>query len=120
MAGYRPVIGPEMSEKTARALLYRLGADAWRDRVLIAWARSEAALRADERADEGWPELCALPERWSAPVFPLKGQDLMDHGMKPGPQLGRTLQALEDRWIASDFTIGREELLHGLSPDAPS
>ncbi len=120
MAALRPVIGPEMSEKTARAVLYGLGADVWRDRVLIAWARSEATLRTDERAEDGWPELYALPQRWSTPVFPVKGQDLIACGMAPGARLGQTLEALEDRWIASDFTLSREELLSGLGPYAPS
>lgn len=112
MAALRPVIGPKMSEKTARTVLYRLGADAWRDRVLIAWA-TEAALGTD--AKDGWRRLYALPQRWSIPVFPLKGQDLIACGMTPGSHIGRTLQELEDRWIGSDFTLSRAELLSRLA-----
>jgi len=115
MAAFRPVMSPEISEKAARAVLYHLGADYGCDRVLIVWARSEAALRTDERAGEEWAELYALPERWSAPVFPLKGQDLIAYGLTPGPQLGQTLQTLEARWIESDFTLSRENLLSGLA-----
>ena len=42
-------------------------------------------------------------------VFPVRAKDLMP-GLQ-GEALGRRLSELEDRWIASGFSLGREELL---------
>lgn len=92
----------------ARVLLYRLGPVAWRDGVALAWA--DAGAVAD---DAGWRTLLSLPERWTAPRFPLAGRDLMATGLPAGPELGRRLADAEARWIASDFTLTKAELLAG-------
>src|SRR6202171_4622231 len=69
-----------MDEATARRRLYRLGADRYRDRLMLAWAR------ADGDSDPApWRELAALPERWSAPKFPLKAADFIARGIAEGP-----------------------------------
>jgi poly(A) polymerase len=92
----------------ARVLLYRLGPAAWRDGVALAWADAAAA-----PDDAGWRSLLALPERWTAPRLPLAGRDLIAAGLPAGPELGRRLAELEARWIASDFTLTKTELLAG-------
>jgi poly(A) polymerase len=91
----------------ARPWLYRLGPERYTDRVLLAWARAGA-----DPADQAWRELAMLPQRWTAPVFPLKAADLMQRGVEKGPALGVALRAAEEAWIAADFpsdgeTIGR-------------
>lgn len=91
---------------SARVALYRLGAGAWRDRVLIAWARS-----GDAADDDTWRALATLPDRWQAPEFPLKGADMLAAGVAKGPRVGEALRAAEVRWIASGFSLGRDELL---------
>lgn len=85
-------------EKAGRALLYRLGAERFADRVLLAWARSPAGA-----ADEDWRGLATLPERWVVPVFPLKAADLIGRGLAKGPPLGAALRAAEEAWIGADF-----------------
>ena len=45
----------------------------------------------------------------AAATFPIKPADLMPG--YTGAALGQRLQELEDRWIASGFTLGREDLL---------
>lgn len=91
-------IAPSMSEQAARALLYRLGPERFVDRVLLAFARSGA-----EASDQPWQELANLPERWTAPAFPLKAADLLQRGVKKGPQLGAALRSAETAWIAAGF-----------------
>jgi hypothetical protein len=41
----------------------------------------------------------------------VAGRDLVRRGVAPGPEVGRRLAEIEARWIASDFTASREELL---------
>jgi tRNA nucleotidyltransferase/poly(A) polymerase len=90
-------VSPE-SEKSARALLYRIGPERYLDRVMMAWAHSPAGIR-----DPGWRALAELPGRWSAPVFPLKAATFLARGVPHGPALGAALRAAEEAWIAADF-----------------
>ncbi|WP_052731652.1 CCA tRNA nucleotidyltransferase [Devosia geojensis] len=52
-------------------------------------------------------KLIAVEER----DFPLTGDDLVGHGLPPGPALGRELKRLERLWIESEFALDRDELL---------
>ncbi len=87
-----------MDEARARRRLYRLGEAAYRDRLLLAWARTggEAAR---------WIELARLPERWTAPKFPLRAADFIARGIAEGPALGQVLALAEDAWLAADFPL---------------
>jgi poly(A) polymerase len=89
-----------MNEATARRRLYRLGEDRYRDRLMLAWARS-----GDPANSAHWRELAALPERWRAPKFPLKAADFIDRGIAEGPALGQILALAEDAWLAADFPL---------------
>ena len=101
---------PALRPKEQRAVLYQYGAEAWRDLIRIAWARSGDALD-----DARWQELLELPDRWPIPSLPVAGRDLLSAGMSPGPEIGVMLKRLEDWWVASDFQPGRDELLKRLS-----
>jgi poly(A) polymerase len=91
-------ITPALGAKGARALLYRIGAERFTDRVLLAWARSAAGA-----ADPAWRELATLPAGWTAPVFPLKAAHFIKRGLQKGPDLGRAMRTAEEAWIAADF-----------------
>ncbi|MEA2993269.1 MAG: poly(A) polymerase, partial [Alphaproteobacteria bacterium] len=91
-------IAPADEESAARVLLYRLGQARFLDRVLLAWARSGTA--AD---DAQWREFVTLPDRWTAPVFPLKAADFIQRDIEKGPALGAALRAAEQAWIAAGF-----------------
>ena len=45
------------------------------------------------------------------PVFPVKGQDLLDAGMKPGKEVGQALKAMKKAWADSGYTMTKEELV---------
>jgi tRNA nucleotidyltransferase/poly(A) polymerase len=94
-----------MDEKRARRRLYRLGAERYRDRLMLAWARAGGVT--DSAA---WRELATLPERWSAPKFPLKAADFVARGIAEGPALGHVLTLAEDAWLAADFPLERAAL----------
>jgi hypothetical protein len=47
--------------------------------------------------------LATLPQRWTAPAFPVKAADFMKRGVPQGPALGAALAAAEQAWIAAGF-----------------
>jgi len=89
-----------MDEATARRRLYRLGEARYRDRLMLAWARTAGDINS-----ASWRHLVALPERWSAPKFPLKAADFIARGIAEGPALGHVLTLAEDAWLAADFPL---------------
>ncbi len=91
-------ISPQYGEKAARALLYRLRPQQFTDHVLLAWTRSDATSN-----DAEWRVLATLPQRWTAPVFPIKAADFMKRGVRQGPGLGTAIAAAEQAWIAAGF-----------------
>jgi poly(A) polymerase len=66
----------------ARQLLYRLGEDPYRDRLMLAWARAGGVGNGAAR----WHDLATLPQRWSAPKFPLRAADFISRGIAEGPR----------------------------------
>jgi poly(A) polymerase len=90
-------------EKAQRRLAYRRGIDLYRDQVLLAGAVTSAAERV--RA------LLALAEAWRAIKFPLRGRDVTALGIPAGPEVGRLLAEIEERWEADDFSADRRALL---------
>jgi poly(A) polymerase len=67
------------------ALAYRLTPPAAIDRLLLGGG--------DARGLKGW----------AAPVFPLKGGEIVKRGVTAGPLVARVLQAVEARWVAEGF-----------------
>ena len=94
-----------MDDARSRRLLYRLGPDPYRERLMLAWARSGGAV-----APERWRELATLSERWTAPKFPLKASDFIALGVPEGPALGQALGLAEDAWLAQDFPLDAASL----------
>ncbi|RXT39047.1 CCA tRNA nucleotidyltransferase [Bradyrhizobium betae] len=87
-------------EASARRLLYRLGAERYHDRVLLGWARAGGDVHSSY-----WRALAELPQRWTAPKFPLRAADFIARGMAEGPALGHVLTLAEDAWLAADFPL---------------
>jgi poly(A) polymerase len=98
-------ISPERGEAAARALLYKLGAENFRDRTLLALARSQA-----KAGDKAWHELITLPARWTPPKFPLAAKDFLDREVTKGPALGAALARAEAKWIEAGFPGERSQL----------
>jgi poly(A) polymerase len=93
-----------MDEAAAKRRLYRLGEARYHDRLMLAWARAGGADPAP------WLELATLPQRWSAPKFPLKAADFVARGIAAGPALGHVLALAEDAWLAADFPLDESAL----------
>lgn len=103
-----PAVSLLMSDREARAVLYRHGAPAFCDAVRRRWAETP-----DRSGDAR--RLLALAEAWTPPRLPVGGRDLARLGVEPGPDTGRLLKAFEAGWIADDFpTHGHAERLAAL------
>jgi len=98
-------VSPAMGEAAARELIYRIGAEHFTGRTLLAWSRAEAGAH-----DDAWRDLATLPQRWSAPTFPLRAADFLARGLEKGPGLGAALARSEETWIAAGFPMGRKAL----------
>ncbi|MBV8976854.1 MAG: CCA tRNA nucleotidyltransferase [Alphaproteobacteria bacterium] len=85
--------------KDVRRLLYRLGADAFMDRVRLKWAEDLKESNAVQ-----WRALLAMAQAWRRPRFPLTGDNVKNAGVPEGPLVGRILAEVEEWWIESDFT----------------
>ena len=77
--------GAHRSIEEPRRLAYHIGIDEAVDRLLLASADPSAL------------------EDWQRPHFPLTGGDLIALGLKPGPVVAKTLQALEREWVEGGF-----------------
>ncbi len=88
------------STLSATALGYRFGA---------AEALDILALRAASFEQELDPVQAELARIGAGKICPVKAADLMP--TLQGPTLGQALKAIESRWIASDFSLTRAELL---------
>jgi poly(A) polymerase len=89
-----------LDEARARRLLYRLGEDSYRNRLMLAWARAGGDADAAR-----WQPFATLPKRWQAPQFPLKAADFLARGVAEGPALGQALTLAEDAWLAAEFPL---------------
>jgi poly(A) polymerase len=94
-----------LSPPEVRALVYRLGGRAFRDRVKLAWAG------AGDARPEAWRGVLAVAEGWTPPALPVGGADVLAAGAPKGPKVGEILRALEAWWIAGDFTADRAAAL---------
>ncbi len=62
------------------------------------------------RDDAAWRALATLPQRWTAPAFPLRAADFIARGVEKGPALGAALGRAEEAWIAAGFPMDRRAL----------
>ena len=98
-------VDPSRGEEAAKVLLYGAGPRGFRDRALVAFARSTAP-----EDDPAWQALVRLPDKWKAPGFPISGSDFAAHGVAPGPELGAALARAKAAWIATGFPSDRASL----------
>ena len=73
----------------ARALAYRFGLDVALDLLL--------------RREHGDKAAISALDGWQRPEMLLRGGELIDRGLRAGPRVAATLQAIERRWVGEDF-----------------
>ncbi len=98
--------GVDPSARAVRSLVYRHGAPAVKQGLLLSMTR--------EGDTDLYRALFRIADTFSPPKFPLTGQDVMDLGVKPGAELGQLLAAAEHWWHAQDFAPDRSACLRKL------
>lgn len=88
----------------------RIGEAAYRHGNAAVEGLALAAVRHGWRRDR-LAEAARELGRLKIPVLPVSGHDLTGLGIAPGPVIGQTLSRLEQKWIESDFTLQKGELL---------
>jgi poly(A) polymerase len=86
-----------------RSLVFRAGAQTFRDALLLGAARSKlSAADVQSRLDAAAPVLA------NPPVNPFRSADLAALGITPGPRMGRILKAATALWLSEGLPAGEE------------
>jgi poly(A) polymerase len=107
-------IKPGLSEGALAKLLYRSRPGAIADRIRLALASKRAKANSDASVLDEVANLVRLmrfAETWKRPRFPLTGKDMIAAGFAEGPEMGRVLRDLEERWLENGFKLSRAALL---------
>ena len=102
-------LDPNAEDREKLKAIYLAGKQVVMDR-----AHMRAAGEDDPLQSKRWIDLADLAENWTPPEFPLSGKDMKAAGIKPGPHMGKMLDALKALWVRSGFTADREKLLMAL------
>jgi poly(A) polymerase len=94
------------SERTIYHNLYQDGVEFFKDLTILS-----LALRPLSSTPSILQAAFRIAASWETPSFPLKGQDLIEIGIKAGPELGSLLKQCETWWINQGFQPDREACL---------
>ena len=98
--------------RKGRKDLYRLGEEVYLDLIHLSAAERDAKMEHLENAK-------GIIADWTSPVFPLRGKDLIDHGMTPSPGVGDLLAQIEKWWLDRDMEPDRTAVLAELKRRLP-
>ncbi len=104
MAAMETPLAVDAGEVALKAAIYRGGADAVRDRLLVTAALTE-------QAGPSLDDALDLSRTWKAPSFPLKGRDLLTLGASEGPGLGDALRDVETWWMDGGYRANHAQCL---------
>ncbi len=102
-------IAPALDRRAQRRLVYELGRERFREKVLYAWSAEDG-----DEYEEVWRAMLKTAEQWEVPTFPVTGADVLARGIPQGPEVGDLLAAVEGWWTERDFAPDRAALLERL------
>ncbi len=112
----------DMSEADLQAALFHQGTQTVIDLVLLNWAAMLVASPTGlTKEKNGWLRIIETVDHLQGeePVFPLKGQDLLDIGLPPGPEISRILATVEEWWLAEGCQADHDACLTKLKTHLP-
>jgi len=109
----------QISGDDLRAALYRVGAATVIDLALLKWAEMLVASPTGlGEVQDSWVRIIEAADQALSGekiTFPLKGQDVLDQGVAPGPLVSDLLGQVEDWWLTEGCTADREACLAKLA-----
>lgn len=78
-------------------------------------AMSRARINKDKKLEKRLFQRYQWSCNYTRPKIPVTAKDLMHKGFKEGLELGAALDKLEEKWIISDFTLTKEQLLSNIT-----
>jgi poly(A) polymerase len=106
-------INAETSDLALRKRLYREGLSGIADHLKLALVSMRSKAEADNQTMIDIAKLSGLlntATTYDRPEFPVGGNDIKSKNLE-GPALGKALEALEQQWIDSGFTLTKAQLL---------
>ena len=98
-----------MGPREVRRAIWRHGAEAVRDKVMLTWAASNRPAAATQ-----WRALLPMIDSWPRPAFPLSGDEVLAAGVPPGPSVGKVMREVEAWWVDNDFIDDKLSLIERL------
>jgi len=92
------------AQTTRQQQLYRYGKDFCLNTYLIALAKKK-------QLPNNFEQTVSTIENAEIPILPVSGIDIIKYGIEDNSKIGYWLNRLEELWIASNFSLSREELL---------
>lgn len=112
MAAPKVEVSSEMDGSAVRRALRRVGAEDFRDLVLVNWAGRRAIEgRPDSAETARYVTLLDAAQAWEPVELPVKGRDLLAMGVPHGPRIGEILAAVDAWWEDRDYRPDRESCL---------
>ncbi len=112
MAEPTVAVTADLDVKGQRRALYCVGAAVFVDLVQLGWAEALARAPEDREAlAEAYVPMGDTARAWETPKLPVRGADVVAHGVPDGPKVGRLLAAAEKWWEAGDYRADRKETL---------
>lgn len=95
------------SDRCLKRILYSFGKDFTRNKLMI-----EQALQ--KKIIPDFQQILNKIQNFEKPIFPLRGQDIINAGIQGSPHIGQVLNNLEEIWIESGFSLSKQDLLERL------
>ncbi len=109
-------LSPCNDDREIRWALQHWGAESARDIALLTWAGDKAADPLDKsNRTEDWLRILGMIDQWEPKKFPLRGRDVLERGVAPGPRVGRLLKTVEAWWEEKDYRPGHKDCLEKLN-----
>ena len=105
----------EAGAASLSAALHTYGRENLVDYILLAWATErDGEHRVCHERNDQWRVWLEAALSAPVPEFPISGQDLLQRGYSPGPDVGRELARLRGLWLQANCTWDRTQLLEAL------
>lgn len=112
-------VDPEMGELAEKRALRKFGVPLFQDLALLNWGQEMYDHpRLSSERKKSWVDLLERTLSWVAPVFPVKGQDVLTLGIEAGPKVGKLLSVVETWWENGNYKATRQECLNRLFDEA--